>query len=150
MVTVHRVEPPADPDRVRTTPDLLQELVQELAGEPILPDDAEALLLRHRGSIREALRDLEQWWDRQGEPPSRSRRPAGAGVKRERAACIARARARRIPRLPMKLLPLCLLAALPPLAALAQSTPAPGAHGRMEENPGDARTSGPKAPAWPT
>lgn len=72
VVTVHRVSRLPAFIECESSATLLRELILELAGEPIGADDAETLWLRHRGSIRECLRDLEQWWDQQAEADAES------------------------------------------------------------------------------
>ena len=66
VVTVHRVSRLPTLIECETNPALLRDLVQELVGETLSEDDSETLLVRHRGSIREALGELREWWDQQG------------------------------------------------------------------------------------
>jgi hypothetical protein len=45
-----------------TTPELLGEIVRELAGEESRAPLPAELYARHRGNLREALRELYDWW----------------------------------------------------------------------------------------
>jgi ATPase subunit of ABC transporter with duplicated ATPase domains len=45
-----------------TTPELLGEIVRALAGEEAGQPSAAELYARHRGNLREALRELYDWW----------------------------------------------------------------------------------------
>ncbi len=66
VVTVHRVSRLPILLECETNVALLQDIVQELAGAGLIPMDAENLMLRHHGNIRDCLRELYERWD--GEP----------------------------------------------------------------------------------
>ena len=57
IVTTHRTGRLATLRRCETTPELLMELVESL-GETVSADEAKRLHARHRGNVREALREL--------------------------------------------------------------------------------------------
>jgi ATPase subunit of ABC transporter with duplicated ATPase domains len=58
VVTVHRTSRLPTLLELGTTPALLDELVAELTGGQLHPGEAAAILLRHRGNIRDCLREL--------------------------------------------------------------------------------------------
>ncbi|HEX8309775.1 MAG TPA: hypothetical protein VF614_00560 [Chthoniobacteraceae bacterium] len=60
VVTVHRTSRLPTLLELSTTPALLNDLVSELTGGQLEPGEAAAILLRHRGNIRESLRELEE------------------------------------------------------------------------------------------
>jgi hypothetical protein len=62
VVTVHRVSRLPTLIECETNIALLQELVQELCGASLMPFDAENLMLRHHGNIRDCLRELYDRW----------------------------------------------------------------------------------------
>jgi hypothetical protein len=62
IITLHR--PGRLPALFETTPSpgLLGNLAQNLCGAPLPPSEAAALFLRHRGNLRECLRELYDRW----------------------------------------------------------------------------------------
>jgi hypothetical protein len=58
LVTVHRVSRLPTLVECDTNPALLADLVQELGGEPLPPEQATELMNRHFGNIRACLREL--------------------------------------------------------------------------------------------
>jgi GTPase SAR1 family protein len=58
VVTVHRTSRLPTLLELGTTPALLDDLVSELTGSELQPGEAAAILLRHRGNIRDSLREL--------------------------------------------------------------------------------------------
>jgi hypothetical protein len=65
LVTVHRVSRLPTLIECDTNPDLLSDLVQELTGQPLPPEQATELMSRHFGNIRACLRELyDEWGER--------------------------------------------------------------------------------------
>jgi hypothetical protein len=62
VVTVHRVSRLPTLIECETSVPLLQELVQELAGAEIPTVEADLMLVRHHGNIRDCLRELYDRW----------------------------------------------------------------------------------------
>jgi hypothetical protein len=62
IVTVHRVSRLPVLHECESSVALLQELVEDLSGSPLLHFDAENLLLRHHGNVRDCLRELYDRW----------------------------------------------------------------------------------------
>jgi ABC-type cobalamin/Fe3+-siderophores transport system ATPase subunit len=58
LITVHYTSRLPTLFETQTTPALLAELASELTGELLLDTDATALFKRHRGNVRECLREL--------------------------------------------------------------------------------------------
>ena len=62
VVTVHRVSRLPTLIECETNEALLQDLVEELCGAPLMPFDAESLMLRHHGDLRNCFRELYDRW----------------------------------------------------------------------------------------
>lgn len=62
VVTVNRVSRLPILFECETNVQLLQELVEELCGAPLVYSDAESLVLRHHGNLRDCFRELAQRW----------------------------------------------------------------------------------------
>jgi hypothetical protein len=62
VVTVHRVSRLPMLIECETNEALLQDLVEELCGAPLMPFDAENLMLRHHGNLRDCFRELYDRW----------------------------------------------------------------------------------------
>jgi hypothetical protein len=62
VVTVNRVSRLPVLFECETNVHLLQELVEELAGSRLNDSDAENLMLRHHGNLRESFRELQERW----------------------------------------------------------------------------------------
>jgi hypothetical protein len=58
IVTVHRVSRLPALIECETSVTLLQDLVEQLCGAPLMHFDAENLMLRHHGNVRDCLREL--------------------------------------------------------------------------------------------
>lgn len=68
VVTVHRVSRLPTLIECDTSVALLQDLVEELCGAPLIPFDAENLMLRHHGNLRLCFRELYERWAGGDEP----------------------------------------------------------------------------------
>ena len=62
VVTVHRSSRLPVVLELETNPELLDDLVSELTGGKLPEHEAQEILRRHRGNVREALRELYDRW----------------------------------------------------------------------------------------
>ncbi len=65
VITLHRTSRLPTLFECETSVNLLDEIVEELTGGKLPPDESETLLLRHHGNIRGVLEELRARWDGQ-------------------------------------------------------------------------------------